>query len=211
MTRADRSLTSRVLLMRHAKTAAPDRFHGAESDIGLGAEGFEQARSAAEALTLVRPSAVYCSNMRRARETAEPIAAACRVPHGIVPALHERRMGTLSNAPITEVRDEVDRHIQRWAEGDLDASHPGGESYREMRERVVTPFVELAERHRGESIVVVVHGVVIRVLITALVEGFSPGDYHQIAIRHVAVNDLRRGDPGWTVAALDQDPETVPR
>ena len=34
---------TRLLLARHAETAAPDRFHGAESDIGLSAWGFEQA------------------------------------------------------------------------------------------------------------------------------------------------------------------------
>lgn len=209
MTRDDRSLPSRVLLLRHAKTAAPDRFHGAESDIGLGPDGFEQARSAAEALAHLRPSAVYSSTMKRARETAKPIASACRVVPGILPELHERRMGALSNALIAEVRDEVDHHIQRWADGDLDASHPGGESYREMRDRVVPPFIELADRHRGELILVVVHGVVIRVLITSLIQEFSPGDYHQIAIRHVAVNDLRRSDPGWIAAALDQDPADV--
>src|ERR1022692_471944 len=34
---------TRVLLARHAETAAPDRFHGAESDIGLSALGARQA------------------------------------------------------------------------------------------------------------------------------------------------------------------------
>ena len=34
---------TRILLARHAETAAPDRFHGAESDIGLSAAGARQA------------------------------------------------------------------------------------------------------------------------------------------------------------------------
>ena len=187
-------------------TAAPDRLHGAESDIGLGPEGHRQALSAAQALSLLRPEAVYCSGMKRARQTAEPIASACGLDPRIIPELHERRMGSLSNVPILEVCSEVDRHILRWAEGDLDASHPGGESYRAMRDRVVPPFAELANRHRGETIVVVAHGVVIRVLITTLVETFSPGDYHRIAIRHVAVNDLRHNALGWSIAAMDRDP-----
>ncbi len=42
-----KTLTTRVLLLRHAETAAPDRFHGAESDIGLGARGFLQAEAVA--------------------------------------------------------------------------------------------------------------------------------------------------------------------
>ncbi len=35
---------TRMLLARHAETAAPDRFHGAESDIGLSEFGVRQAR-----------------------------------------------------------------------------------------------------------------------------------------------------------------------
>ncbi|MEW4568459.1 histidine phosphatase family protein [Tautonia sp. JC769] len=196
---------TRILLLRHAMTAAPDRFHGAESDIGLGPQGFEQARAAAEAIARLRPDAVYSSGMTRARETAGPIARSCGVTLGIVPELHERRMGSMSNATIAEVRAEVDTFIKRWGEGDLDAAHPGGESYRELRDRVVPPFRELADRHRGETVVVVLHGVVIRVLITSLFEAFSPADYHRIAIRHVAVNDLRHDDRGWTIAALDRE------
>ena len=34
---------TRILLARHAETAAPDRFHGAESDIALSDQGREQA------------------------------------------------------------------------------------------------------------------------------------------------------------------------
>jgi probable phosphoglycerate mutase len=200
---------ARILLLRHALTSAPDRFHGAESDIDLGPEGHRQARSAAGALARLRPGAVYCSGMRRARQTAGPIAEACGLEPVVVPELHERRMGPLSNAPIAEVRAEVERHILRWGEGDLDAAHPGGESYRALRDRVVPPFAGMAERHRGETVVVVLHGVVIRVLITALIESFSPGDYHRIAIRHVAVNDLRYDDRGWHAAALDLDADAL--
>ncbi|WP_169980072.1 histidine phosphatase family protein [Tautonia rosea] len=200
---------TRILLLRHAKTAAPDRFHGAESDIGLGVEGHQQALAAAEALARLRPEAVYSSGMRRARETAEPIARSCGVEPGILPELHERRMGSMSNATIAEVRAEVDHFIRRWGEGDLDAAHPGGESYRAMRDRVVPPFSILAHRHRGETIVVVLHGVVIRVLITSLMESFSPADYHRIAIRHVAVNDLRYDDQGWTLVGTDHDPAAL--
>ncbi|WP_152052021.1 histidine phosphatase family protein [Tautonia marina] len=199
------SAPTRILLLRHAMTAAPDRFHGAESDIGLGPEGHRQALTAAEALARLRPHAVYSSGMRRARETAEPIAQRCGLAPGIIAELHERRMGSMSNATIAEVRAEVDQFIQRWGAGDIDAAHPGAESYRELRDRVVPPFQALAERHRGETIITVLHGVVIRVLITSLVESFSPADYHRIAIRHVAVNDLRYNDQGWRIAGMDRD------
>ncbi len=56
---------TRILLLRHAETSAPERFHGAESDIGLGERGRRQAVAVAEALAAERPDALYCSGMRR--------------------------------------------------------------------------------------------------------------------------------------------------
>src|SRR5690606_32259299 len=87
---------TRVLLLRHAETSAPDRFHGAESDIGLGDRGFRQAEAVAAWLAREGPTAVYSSAMRRALQTARPIAAATGAELCIEPDLHERRMGPLS-------------------------------------------------------------------------------------------------------------------
>ena len=70
--------TTRVLLLRHAETAAPDRFHGAESDIGLGERGRGQAEAGgARRWRNVTPTALYSSPMLRARQTAEPIGMEC--------------------------------------------------------------------------------------------------------------------------------------
>ncbi len=203
---ADYSET-RVLLLRHAETSAPDRFHGAESDIGLGEVGERQARATAEALQAVKPSIVYSSGMRRAIATATPIAQIATQSHSpsIIPELHERRMGTFSNVSIETARSVVLPHIEKWAEGDLNASHEGAESYAEIRERVVGPFVEAAQRHRGETIVMILHGVVIRVLITSLITDYGPDRYSEIAIRNVAVNDLRFDGVHWRIAQLDCD------
>ena len=200
---------TRVLLLRHAETAVPDRFHGAESDVGLGDVGHRQARSVARSLAALRPSAVYCSGMRRARETAGPIAEALDLEPIILPTLHERRMGPMSNVLIAHYRLAIDEHIRRWAEGDLDASHDGGESYRAIRDRVVPPFASIAAGHPGRAVVAVLHGVVIRVLLTTLLEGLSPADYHRIAIRNVAVNDLRFDGLRWEAIALDCDASTL--
>ena len=87
---------TRVLLARHAETAAPDRFHGAESDIGLSELGFRQAERLADFLKTTGAAAVYSSAMRRAVDTALPIARACKLVPVPIAALHERRIGPLS-------------------------------------------------------------------------------------------------------------------
>jgi broad specificity phosphatase PhoE len=86
--------------------------------------------------------------------------------------------------------------------GQLDYTHEGGESYLEIQGRVVPAFQTIANRHPGETIVVVAHGVVIRVLLTSLLDGFGPADFERIAIDHVAINDLRLEKDRWRAESL---------
>jgi broad specificity phosphatase PhoE len=193
---------TRVLLLRHAETSDPDRFHGAESDVGLGENGRIQALAVAKQLAELEPAAVYSSGMRRARETAEAIAVAAAKPLQIIGLLHERIMGPLSGAPRLEGWPTYQEAKARWMSGEITFTHQGGESYRAIRERVVPIFQQLAERHRGETIVVVAHGVVIRVLLTSLVEGLEPKHFDAIPIEFVGVNDLRWDGVRWRAINL---------
>jgi probable phosphoglycerate mutase len=193
---------TRILLLRHAETAEPDRFHGAESDVGLGAWGHAQAEAVARELTSVRPVALYCSAMRRAVETAEAIGRACGLAATQIEALHERRIGPLSGKSREQGMGAYEEAKRQWRAGALDFTHPGGESYAEIRGRVIPPFLELAARHPGETIVVVAHGVVIRVLLTSLLEGYGPGDFEAIGIDNAAVNDLRHDGTRWWAESL---------
>ena len=201
---------TRVLLLRHAETSAPDRFHGAESDVGLGERGFRQAETVARALAAERPDALYCSAMRRARETAEAIGRASGLIAGIEPDLHERKMGPLSGTPreVGLVAYNAAKH--RWAAGEVDYTHEGGESYAQIRERVVPVLRRLAETSADQTIVVVAHGVVIRVLLATLLEGYGPADFERFAIDNAAVNDLRRSGTTWSAVALNQAVDREP-
>jgi len=206
----DDPTSTRVLLLRHAETAAPDQFHGAESDIGLGPRGFEQASEAAPGIARARPSAVYSSNMLRARQTAEPIARACSLEVVAVSELHERRMGSLSGMPMAEGWPAYIAAMTRWKAGNLEAAHEGGESFAQIRDRVVPAMNALAHRHRGKTIVVVAHGVVIRVLLACWLDG-GPGRFDEFGIDFVAVNDLRYDGQNWRASALNGVPESLSR
>ncbi len=200
---------TRVLLLRHAETAAPDRFHGAESDVALGVRGFEQASEAAPRIVQTRPSAVYSSSMLRARQTAEPIARACSLEVVAVAELHERRMGSLSGMAMAEGWPAYIAAMTEWKAGNLEAAHEGGESFAQIRDRVVPAMDDLARRHRGETIVVVAHGVVIRVLLASWLDG-GPGRFDRFGIDFVAVNDLRFDGQAWRAFALNEVAVSAP-
>ncbi len=96
----------------------PTSFHGAESDVGLGARGFEQAEAAgpgprprsARSRSTPRP----CSGPAR---PPEPIARRLGVEPVAVADLHERRMGPLSGARLVEGWDAYVAAMERLEGG----------------------------------------------------------------------------------------------
>ena len=199
----DKSLKeTRIFLARHAETSAPDRFHGAESDIGLSDWGVRQAEQLGQWLKGVGATTLCCSALRRAIDTALPIGRACGLEPRIIEALHERKIGPLSGVTREEGWATYAETKARWMAGDLEFTHPGGESFADIRGRVLPVLLELAERHRGETIIVVAHGVVIRVALTSLVTGLTPSDFDRIAIDFASVNDVEFDGESWTSRSL---------
>jgi broad specificity phosphatase PhoE len=194
---------TRVLLLRHAETSEPDRFHGAESDVGLGERGFEQAETVAQTLAALAPQALYSSGMRRSLETAGVIARVCDIPVQVVGSLHERRMGPLSGVARELGSMTYQETKARWMAGDLEATHEGGESFRQIRDRVLPEFLKIAAASRGTTVIIVAHGVVIRVLLATLVEGYRPADFDRISIDFVAINVLRWDGARWSLAEFE--------
>jgi broad specificity phosphatase PhoE len=189
--------------LRHAETSAPERFHGAESDVGLGERGWEQAEAVAQVLVAERPEALYSSSMRRALETAGRIALACGLEVRVEPELHERRMGRLSGLSREEGFAEYNEAKRRWMSGEVAYTHEGGESYADIQGRVVPVLERLASSSRGRTIVIVAHGVVIRVLLTSILEGRGPEHFDAFSIDNTALNDLRWDGATWTARTLN--------
>lgn len=190
-TQSESQSGTRLYLLRHAQTADVSKFHGAESDIGLSPWGHEQSRRLARRFLGSPITTVYCSAMKRARDTAQPIAELLKRPMQQVPTLHERKMGHLAGVSREDFRHVYVDAMQAWSEGNLNFSHESGESFWMMQQRSIPAITELLNRHRGESIIVVSHGMLIRVLLASLVRGMSPADIHEIKIDNCAVNELQ--------------------
>ena len=196
---------TRLLLLRHAETAAPGQFHGAESDVDLGPRGVEQAQAAALMVAKVEPVAIYSSAMLRARRTAAILGEAIGLEPVIVPALHERRMGSLSGQPMADGWDAYIAAMNAWKARELTASHAGGESFASIRDRVLPALARLVERHQAQTIVVVAHGVVIRVALACWLDG-GPERFDRFGIDFVTPNDLTWDGQTWRAAALNGQP-----
>lgn len=201
---------TRVWLVRHAETATPHLLHGAESDVELGEHGRRQAEAAAEWFAQQRPDVVVSSAMRRAVETAQPIARRCQVPHEIEPDWHERRVGPFSQRHGPEVERAWKLTLQAWESGELTYAWPGMESFASIRDRVLPVWQRVIHRHAGRRIVAVVHGVVSKVLLLSVLPGYSAADWTRIGkALNLAVSELVWQEGQWRPLRLLEVPEPV--
>lgn len=203
-------MPTRVLLLRHAETANPLIFHGAESDVGLSERGRRQAEVIAPLLAAERPDAVISSAMRRAVDTALPIAAACGLSLRREPALHERRVGPLTGTSTQDPDGWWPRTLQRWLAGDTSFAPPGAESFDDIRARVMPVWQQLTEELAGKTTVIVAHGMVCKVLLVALLPGWSVADWKRLGpIHNVAIHELVRGEGLWHAVRVNELPSAV--
>lgn len=194
---------TRLLLIRHAETATPNLFHGAESDVDLSAWGERQSVLLAEHLKTMGVDRLYCSGMRRARATAGPVGEALGLEPTVVSELHERRIGSLSGSSREDgwsVYEESKRH---WIAGDLEFTHPGGESFADIQRRVVPILDDIRRRGEGETSAVIAHGIVIRVALISLLPDLSSADFDRVAIDFASINDLTHNGEAWAARTLN--------
>ncbi len=201
-------MPTRVLLLRHAESADPTVFHGAESDVGLSERGRRQAEAVAPLLASLSPTRIVASAMRRALDTAAPIARACGLEVQVEPLLHERRVGALSGTPTAGTDGVWPGTLERWVAGDTGFAPVGAESFDAIRERVLPVWERLTKGHDGETFVVVAHGVVIKVLLLTLLREYTVADWHRLGpSRNVAVNELVYEGDSWRAVRLNDSIE----
>ena len=154
----------KLIIVRHAQSSdnASLRVAGSERDICLSERGKRQARALAKKLSKEKIGAVYCSPMRRARETA----AFLHKRPVIVDALREIDFGALTGLS----QEEIDARFP----GKLNKLFttpgyglPSGESTVALQRRLA-PFVGKLLRKKSGTAVVVAHNIVNRVLIASL-------------------------------------------
>ena len=200
-------MPDRFFLLRHAETADPLVFHGAESDVGLSERGHAQAAAVAPVLAAFRPGAVVSSAMRRALDTAGSIARACGLPLQVEPELHERRVGALSGTPTGGREGVWPDTLRRWMAGDTGFAPPGAESFDDIHARVRPVWERLTAAAGGPPLVIVAHGVVCKVLLLRLLSGHSAADWNKLGpSRNVGVSELARDIAGWRAVRLNEVP-----
>ncbi len=155
--------STHIVLIRHGETAwnAERRLQG-HIDIALNAEGERQAEALAAALAGEHLDAVVASDLRRAFQTAEAVAATRGLQVTIDPALRERCFGGFEGLLYAEIEQRFPAEFAAWQARDIDAAMPAGvrtaETFRQFYTRALGAILGLAAAHPGQAIALVAHG-----------------------------------------------------
>jgi broad specificity phosphatase PhoE len=170
---------STLIVARHGDAAYVDEVFSDEGGT-LTADGRAQSTELADAVRGRRVAHVWCSDSARAVQTAEIVAGRVGVGVTTRKALREIHVGQLHGQPfsipaICEVTDH-------WFRGDLDVAFPGGESGAEVVARYAETLAEIADVHRGETVVVITHQTASCIALPSLARNVTPAyaDRHRL-------------------------------
>ncbi|XVE87172.1 hypothetical protein DITRI_Ditri18aG0094600 [Diplodiscus trichospermus] len=157
-----------IIVVRHGETAwnATGRIQG-HMDVELNEVGRQQAASLADRLSREPEiSAIYSSDLKRALETAETISASCGKFEVIKdPDLRERHLGDVQGLKFREAARVRPEAYRAFSSRRTDQVIPGGgESLDQLYHRATSSLQRIGQKHRGERVVVVTHGGVLRAL-----------------------------------------------
>lgn len=194
-------MSGRLILVRHGQSHGnverrlDTKLPGAElTDLG-----FEQARMFARS-RLDPPGLLLHSVAHRAAQTAGEIGAELGLAPTEVDGIHEVQAGDLESRSDDDAIRVFNETYQRWHQGDLDATMPGGETGREVLDRYLPVMTELRLRFLddpdwSQDIVVVSHGAAIR-LAAAVLAGLESSfvlDHHLANTEAVALAAITDG------------------
>ena len=149
-----------LLLLRHGETplSVDRRFSGLGDDPELTPKGLAQAEAAARRLSgdPYRLDAIVSSPLRRARQTAEAVAARTGLSVEVDDELRETDFGAWEGHTFTEVQRRWPAELSAWL-ADPDVAPPGGESFAAVAERVERAQRRLTDTYEGRTVLVVSH------------------------------------------------------
>ncbi|HEV2798575.1 MAG TPA: histidine phosphatase family protein [Nocardioides sp.] len=190
----DLQCAARVFVARHGEALYESELL---SDAGgwLSPLGRQQARDLAARLAPERIARVWVSDMARAVQTAEIVAGALGVDVVVRKGLREFGVGDA--AGTTGDPDPFAATFAAWLDGDHAARIPGGESGAEVVERYSAVLDEVADEHRGESVLVVSHGGVMCMALSAVARNLAVARGRDVPMPHCGVVALEADADGW--------------
>jgi len=182
----EESFKTRLLYIRHGEVPGNDPnpatyiYTGSGTDTSLTEKGRIQADACAKRIcnlqdcgVVERIVAIYASDLKRAKETAQPIAKKLGLDIQLQPALREIHWGAADGELVQTMTEQwgaieqeiKERYPERKARWDYLPVFKDAETYNALLSRSQTALKNIAESHKGETVLIIGHGRVLKTLI----------------------------------------------
>jgi len=193
-----------IFLIRHGETLwnREQRCQGF-TDIELSEKGLAQAERLAGYLSKISTlSAVYSSDLSRAKKTAEIIAQKQGLEVKADPRLRELNQGELEGKNLQSMLSSHPGLLEQWAKEPAVVVMPGGESLSELQTRAWESYREITARHQGQEIAVVGHNLCNTVILCKILD-LHLNFFRRIKQSSSALNEIEYGIFGPVIIRLN--------
>ena len=197
-------MKTRVFLIRHGETLwnREQRCQGF-ADVDLSDKGLDQAHRLGRYLAkLLYLSAVYSSDLVRAKKTAEIIAQKQLLTVQTDARLRELNQGELEGKNLMSMLGDYPELLEKWMNAPREVTMPGGESLVQLQARTWQAFNEIIERHRGDSIVIVGHNLCNVTILSKLLD-LDLNLFRRLKQHSAALNEIEIGPHGPVILRLN--------
>lgn len=194
----------RLILVRHGETPwnVTLQYQG-QANIPLNERGRTQAHLGAERLRRAGATALYSSDLARARETAAIIGAALDLTPQMLPDLREIDVGQWEGHTPEELYRRFPDHMREYERDPARTVRLGGESYAQLQQRALRALETIGNTHQpGDTIIAVSHGGTIRALLCHVI-GLDLINFGKMWLDNGSFTELQYGRNGWRLLRLN--------
>lgn len=192
-----------LLLVRHGRTDwnAQMRYQG-QTDPPLNDTGRLQVEALSRRLAREEIDALYTSDLRRARETAEAIATPHGLPVRVEPRLREMYFGMWEGLTYPEIQERYPQDLAAWEADPMATSPTAGEGLTQVSARAASVLEEVAGKHQEQVVLFVGHSGILRVLL-CLALGLSPALNWKFRMDTASFSELKLYPEGAVLVTLN--------
>ncbi len=178
-----------LILIRHGETKwnKLKKYQG-HMDIELNDWGRKQSEEAAKELANLEVDYFASSDLKRAKETAEIIAAFHDNNVSEYKELREMNFGDWEGKRFQEIQNENPLDFQKWIKDPVKYSPPSGESLEEFQERVLIGFNKILQKETKRN-VIITHGGVIMIYLASILE-LSLINYRKFEVANTGITKI---------------------
>ncbi|MEW6674951.1 MAG: histidine phosphatase family protein [Nitrospirota bacterium] len=188
-------MVTTLYLIRHGQILYHDewRFTG-HLDIEMDEIGISQLYTIADHLSRYTIRAVYSSDLKRSLKGAAIIARKLNISLLINPSFRELSFGEWEGLKIEEISETIPDDLTDFRFG-------GGETIRELQQRVISALKGIITRHKGEGIALIGHGGVNRVILLDALR-MELKNFYRIKQEYGCLNIIEYADDGFASVRL---------